>query len=330
MDFLIVPIAAGPPGAPAAVAARGPDPLITLPPNHALRRINGLVLIVPPGAMVAIGNCLHASTVESLLGEAIFVGTEAAPTTARNLVPIVVGVLPTKLDAVITQLEAEPAGVGLVPNATYASVDAFVLAVGEAVGRLSAAAVSPIYHLQAADTYALDPVAAGAPVGYGALTVNPTFLTFGMLANAHGFLTHFGFFSFVCFGRHMSGSRDPPGNPTRVFLQTLGTLCTAAGFQRATGVAGAFVTASALMQWFEATQPSVKVSFLYETGFAIDRREQCYRDRHNLVFGTAGGQSCRLCGCGGRAHHAAGAGGIRYGTAAGVAGGTSRDSGQLG
>ena len=81
MDFQLIPVAAGPPGAPAAVAARGPDPLIALPPNHVLRRINGLVLLVPPGAMVAVGSCLHASMVEALVGAALNVGTAAAPTT---------------------------------------------------------------------------------------------------------------------------------------------------------------------------------------------------------------------------------------------------------
>ena len=101
MDFQLIPVAAGPPGAPAAVAARGPDPLIAIPPNHTLRRINGLVLLVPPGAMVAVGSCLHASMVEALLGAALNVGTAAAPTTAHNLVPIETGILPSKLDAVL-------------------------------------------------------------------------------------------------------------------------------------------------------------------------------------------------------------------------------------
>ena len=63
MDFQLVPIAAGAPGAPAALAARGPDPLISIPANSVLRRINGLTLIIPPGAMVAVGSCLHASIV---------------------------------------------------------------------------------------------------------------------------------------------------------------------------------------------------------------------------------------------------------------------------
>ena len=198
MDFQLIPVAAGPPGAPAAVAARGPDPLISIPPNHVLRRINGLVLLVPPGAMVAVGSCLHASMVEALVGAALNVGSaRAAPTTAHNLSPVVTGILPTKLDAVLNQLEAEPAGVGLVPNANYSSVDAFVEAVEEAVSRLQMAALSPIYQLQAGDTYALDPVPVGLAAGYLALVANPTFVTFSMLGDARGFLVHFGFFSYV-------------------------------------------------------------------------------------------------------------------------------------
>ena len=124
MDFLIVPIAAGPPGAPAAILARGPDPLIAIPPNSALFRIAGLTFIVPPGALVAAGTCLHASVVSALLGPAIFVGTAAAPVPSRAMVPLVNGILPTKFDAILTQLEAEPPGVGLTAGANYASPEA--------------------------------------------------------------------------------------------------------------------------------------------------------------------------------------------------------------
>ena len=85
MDFQLLPVAAGPPGAPAAVAARGPDPLIVIPPNHTFRRINGLVFLVPAGAMVAVGQCLHASTVDALLGYALCVGVTQRPSLVVSL-----------------------------------------------------------------------------------------------------------------------------------------------------------------------------------------------------------------------------------------------------
>lgn len=97
--------------------------------------------------------------------------------------------------------------------------------------------------------------------------------------------SHYGFFAYVCFGMHLSMMRDAPNQPTRAFLQSLGGYCGTVGFQRA-GPAGTFVTASALAQWLEATRPTLRVPFLYEVGHALDRREQCVRDRHNLVFGT--------------------------------------------
>ena len=107
MDFQLIPIAAGAPGAPAALAARGPDPLISIPANCVLRRINGLTLIIPPGAMVAVGSCLHASVVGALVGHALFVGTDAAPTPARASIALITGILPPKYDAILAQLEAD-------------------------------------------------------------------------------------------------------------------------------------------------------------------------------------------------------------------------------
>ena len=138
-----MPIAAGPPGALAAVAARGPDPLIFIPLNSALRRVAGIVLIAPPGAIVAVGTCLPASMVGALLGSALYVGTHAAPLPTRGAMPFIMSILPSKFDAVLAQLEAEPAGVGLVPGASYSSPEAFVAAVESTVARLPPAWCRP-------------------------------------------------------------------------------------------------------------------------------------------------------------------------------------------
>ena len=285
MDFNISPIAAGPPGAPAALAARGPDPLLDIPAHSPLRRVAGLQLVVPPNVIVAVGTCLRASTVESLVGSAVFVGPPSAPTTAHGLCPVIVGVLPSKYEAILVQLEAEPPGVGLVAGASYASPEDFASAIESAVLRLNTNLLHAAYLLTAADTYALEPIALGAPANFGQLAAGATAVTFGSLTDARGFTSHFGLFSFVCFGRHLSFSRDAPGQPTRLFFQTLGGLCGIVGFQRAAAV-GASVTCAALGLWLEATRPTISVSFLYETGMGLDRREQVVRDRHNLVFGT--------------------------------------------
>ena len=235
--------------------------------------------------MVAVGSCLHASVVGALVGHALYVGTDAAPTPARASIPLITGVLPTKFDAVLVQLEAEPAGVGLAPGAVYASPEAFVAAVDEAIGRLNLVGLHAAYQLQLVDVYPLDPMAPGAPAGFVSLAAGATAITMGSFADSRGFTVHYSFFSFICFGLHLSASRDGPGQPTRMAFQALGAFCGTVGFQRA-GPAGTMATASAFTQWLEATRPSVKVPFMYEAGLAIDRREQCVRDRHNLVFGT--------------------------------------------
>ena len=110
MDFQVAAPGGVAAGNPAALAARGADPAIQIPAVHFFRRINGLTLQPVAGALVPIPTTLALSIVELVLGCTVSTNGVAA---VEDLGFPVVGVLPTKYDAALAQLEAEPAGVGL-------------------------------------------------------------------------------------------------------------------------------------------------------------------------------------------------------------------------
>ena len=117
MDFAIAAPGGVPPGNPAAIAARGADPLIVIPPApHLLRRVNGLIFQVgAPGGLAPIANSLPVSTIAGMLGHALAIDQNVANTAADEPV-LLSGCLPAKYEAVIARLHAEPAH-SLQPNA---------------------------------------------------------------------------------------------------------------------------------------------------------------------------------------------------------------------
>ena len=79
MDFNIAAPGGVAPGNPAALAARGADPAITIPPApHFFRRIANLTLSPVPGALVPVPTTLPQSVVELALGCAISTNGVAA------------------------------------------------------------------------------------------------------------------------------------------------------------------------------------------------------------------------------------------------------------
>ena len=128
-------------------------------------------------------------------------------------------IVPTKLEAGLSQLELEPAGVGLDPNARYENIGHAASEVRRAAKRVrqQGGAVHPAYLLTAADLYTVEPVAGGAPASFVALTAGPTALTFRHLSYG-GYFEHLGFLSFMCMGMSQSASCDVPAGPTRRFL----------------------------------------------------------------------------------------------------------------
>ena len=122
---------------PATMIARGADPLITIPAGagHLFRRITGLVLTPLPGALVPLPTCLPQSVMELVLGPTVNTGVTLG---IGALPALLEKVLPSKFDQALTQLEAEPAGIGLVPGANYISLDDAVSAVVMAMRRVRA------------------------------------------------------------------------------------------------------------------------------------------------------------------------------------------------
>ena len=247
MDFNVAAPGGVPPGNAAALAARGADPAITIPAgNHFFRRIAGLVLAPVPGALVATPTTSSLSLVEAVLCDLfkIFILTPGRHTRrithtlstfqTHTLAPIFTTggvaalddlaallnkIVPTKLEAGLSQLELEPAGVGLDPNARYENIGHAASEVRRAAKRVrqQGGAVHPAYLLTAADLYTVEPVAGGAPASFVALTAGPTALTFRHLSYG-GYFEHLGFLSFMCMGMSQSASCDVPAGPTRRFL----------------------------------------------------------------------------------------------------------------
>ena len=285
MDFQVPAPGGVGPGNPAALMARGPDPAIDIPANpaHFFRRIGDLPLSPVPGALAPVPSLLPLSFVGGILGPAVATNGQAA---VRGFFPLQRGVLPTKYEAVVTQLEAEPQGVGLDPTAQYVSVPHAAAAVLAAVERIVAlgAPLHPAYVIGLGDLYDYEPMAPGAPAAFIALSQAPSGLTFSMLEGPGTFLVHLGFFSFLCFGICLSGSRDQPATPTRRFLMAVQPFAAAAGV--APVAVGAVIAAHDLREWLNLTQPAENVALIRSFGPALQAREQNLRDRHHLRFGT--------------------------------------------
>ena len=219
MDFNVNAGAGVLPGAAVALALRGPDPAITIPAHpHFFRRIAGLTLAPAVGALVPAPTTLPQSIIELVLGPAV------SHNLAINVVDIQIltnGILPTKFEQALNQLEAEPPGVGLDPTANYTSLASAASAVLAAVARVCAlnGALNAAYVLGGADFYLLEPVNAAAPANFIALTAGPSSLTLEHVSGPRGFLIHFGFFAFLAF-RQKSGCLA--GSPTSSFTPPLG------------------------------------------------------------------------------------------------------------
>ena len=113
MDFNVAAPGGVPAGNAAALAARGADPAIDIPAAHFFRRVSGLTLSPIPGALVAVPTTLPQSIVELVCNPLVTHGDQPNVCDRPSLF---VKVLPSKLDQALTQLELEPAGVGLTPG----------------------------------------------------------------------------------------------------------------------------------------------------------------------------------------------------------------------
>lgn len=261
MDFHIVAPAGSPVNDPATMVARGADPLITIPAGttHLFRRITGLVLQPVPGALLPTPELCPLSQVEVVLGAALSVEGQQ---TERTRMLLTRCVLPSKFEAVLVQLELEPPGVGLDPQAIYDDLDHAAHAVLVAVSRVAArpGPLPPAYVLGPGDSFDVEPIAAGAPAAFHALAAVPTGIMFGHLEGIRGFLVHFGLMAFVCYGKSLSNSRDQNGQPSRRVLAAIQPLAVAAAVASA-APAGTFVSAEGLSQWLQLTEPGEHLAF---------------------------------------------------------------------
>ena len=283
MDFAIPDPAAVGPANPALRTARGPDPLIDIPPMpHLLRRVNGLTFIVAaPGGLAPIANALPSSLVAAMLGHALAI-VDGAPGSARDDLAFASGVLPTKYEAVIARLHAEP-NIALAANAVYSSPEHLAFCVARLVAALQPGAVDPAYILTNADIYPFEPPAAALAGWVAALLNAGTGLTFGCLATSPaGFMEDYNFLEFVFFGRVLSAARDAPASPFRRSLDQL-VISTRAVDMLGTATN---LTAATIVDWFVRTMPPDQLQMLRERGVGIDRREQVLRSRQQYTFGT--------------------------------------------
>ena len=283
MDFhLPAPGGVGP-GNPAALAARGADPAIAVPAGgaHLLRRVTSLVLAPVPGALVPLPTLLAQSVVDLIFCPMV---THEFLPAIQDRAAIVVKVLPTKLDAAAAQLEAEPAGVGLDPTKVYDDLDDLCSNVMAAMQRVRARGrpFHPAYVLAPADVYDLEPVNPASVAAFIAICTPPTALTLAQVSE-DGFLTHFGFLSFLFVGNSQSAARDGPLSPTRRVVVQLSAFAVIGNFS-ATIPAGTIGDAAAINLWLDATASDV-VFTRYSP--LPSSREQNSRDRHALRYGTA-------------------------------------------
>ena len=236
MDFTVPEVNAGlGPADPANLAARGADPLLEIPNPHFFRRINGITLIVPPGALAAVGTSLHCSLVSGILGPAFRLDSVAHPTVGPNFV-FLQGVTPQAFDALINRLEAEPVGVGLNPATVYSSPADAASRVLEAVKRVDLSGTpSPLYTLTPAGLYQLEPSTPGLAVHFANFVEGPSGFTFDHLSGPNGWLVHFGFVSWLFFGCNLSAQREAAAGPVRSAMGQLVAPCQAASLLRPGG-----------------------------------------------------------------------------------------------
>ena len=283
MDFTVPAPGGAAPGAPAALAARGADPAISIPAgNHLFRRITGLVLAPIAGALVPVPTTLPQSIMEMVLGPIISAGGAIA---VLGLPAILVKCSPLRFEMALTQLEAEPAGVGLNPTAVYDDLEHAASQVLEAVRRvqIQVGPINPAYIGLAGDFYFLEPIGALVAAQFVALCNGPTALTIEHLS-VGGFLVHYGFLCFLCMGNSQVASRDGPGSPTRRALAQISQLAAAASLAGQVAP-GALADASSLSDWFNATAAAEAVVF-GRFSAVPSSREQNIRDRHTLHYGT--------------------------------------------
>ena len=203
-----------------------------------------------------------------------FAVDEAAAGTAADDCPILRGILPTRVEVLVQELENAGSS-PLNAIATFNSLAHLAYCVSVAVSGL----LRPL-----AAAYDCEPVGAGAPGWFDALTAAGTALTFRSFSvGPAGTLEGYTFFEFVFFGRTLAASRDAPAAPTRRVLDQLTAFVRAANLS----APAAALTASALAAWFRSTHPSDMLHILTEVGISLDRREQSLRDRHLLAYGTA-------------------------------------------
>ena len=237
LHFHTAPPAGAPPGALAAVVARGADPSVEVPaaPAHFCRRVQGLPLSIAPGALIPLGSLCPLSILEAIMGMALNTNGDVAMQQVNFLAR---GVYPEKLDAAIAQLEAEPVGVGLDPTEAYEGLSHAASAVLSAVSRVAQRVrdgfpLHPAYILTPADLYDHEPMAPATPAELLALSRPPNGLCFVHLEGDGHFLVHYGTLAFSMYGRCLVASRDAPDTPTRRFLADLHGFCASAGLARA-------------------------------------------------------------------------------------------------
>ena len=104
MDFAIPDAAGAGPNNPALRTARGADPLILVPAVHLFRRVRGLVFQPTPGALAPGPDALPLSVILAGMGHAFAVDGGAAGTAADEC-PILRGILPTRVETLVQELE---------------------------------------------------------------------------------------------------------------------------------------------------------------------------------------------------------------------------------
>ena len=281
MDFAVPDPAAVGPGDPALRALRGPDPLFEIPAApHLLRRVRGLVLQVGvPGGLAPIANALPSSSVGGMLGCGLCI--LAVPGSAGNEPVFLNGVLPSKYEAVIVRMHAEPY-IALDPNANYDSPEHLAFCVRRLVAAIQGTP-DPAYMLLAVDLFPCEVPPAALAGWVAEFYMPPTPLVFSQLATGpNDFMPDFSFLEYVFFGKVIAAQRDALGSPIRRALDVVQTQA------RRNFLLGAniFLSPATLLHWLSRTAFPESLQMLREVGAGTGRREQGVRDRHDYTFGT--------------------------------------------
>ena len=154
MDFDVVMPVGQPAGHPASLAARGPDPLVVLPPGSPLVLTGGLPIVTPaPGGAP---HALAASWIGTAYGMALYIGLPGTNVSGAREVALH-SLLPSKLGAIEAQLLID----GLPPG-PFSNLQSLI----EAVWKVVASLPSPppvAYHLLVGDTYTNEPLTVPVP-----------------------------------------------------------------------------------------------------------------------------------------------------------------------